>query len=355
MATSPSNVLPFRSARPTLEVDGERRQVLESALLLMELGDVEDGMARAELTFGNWGGPEGAGFQHFDRRILDFGKPLKVRLGDDLLFEGRISAILADYPDADTPTITILAEDRLQDLRMTRRSRSFADRSVADIVRQIAGDHGLTADVSLSGFASKLTPQLNQSDFAFLQDLARREDAQIWVEGSKLRAAKTRPTDKVELRYSGSLREFHVEADLAHQRSALVAGGWDVAAKSAASHRATESAISAELGSLQSGGSILASAFASRTDTVAHAVPRDAQEAKAIAEAGYRQLARRFVCGHGTGETSAKLRVGATLALSGLGPLFDGDYRATAVRHLFDSREGQRSEFACQRPGLGRP
>ena len=355
MSTAPSKVLPFRAARPTLEVDGERRQVLEAALLAMELTDSEDGMARAELTFGNWGGAAGGGFQHFDRRLVDFGKTVKVKVGEDALFDGRIGAILADYADGDTPTITILAEDRLQDLRMTRRSRSFVDKSLADIVRQLAGDHGLTADVSLGGAARTLTPQLNQSDFAFLQDLARREDAQIWVEGGKLRAARTRPADRVELRYAGSLREFHVEADLAHQRSALVASGWDVSAKSAATHRATDAAVSSEVGSLQSGGSILASAFASRTDTLAHAMPGDAQEAKALAEAAYRQLARRFVSGHGTAETSAALRVGATLVLSGLGPLFDGDYRAVSVRHLFDGRDGQRSEFGCQRPGLGRP
>ncbi len=64
-------------------------------------------------------------------------------------------------------------------------------------------------------------------------------------------------------------------------------------------------------------------------------------------------MARRFVTGEGTAETRAELRVGATLALSGLGPLFDGDYRAIAVTHRFDQNGGMRSEFRCERPGIG--
>jgi phage protein D len=348
-------VMPARPARPTLEIGGERQNRLESALLSMELASAVDSIAHAELSFGNWGGAEGSGFQHFDRKILEFGKDLVVKVGDEIVFEGRIAAILADFPDGGPPTIGVLAEDRLQDLRMTRRSRSFVDKSLADIVRQIAGEHGLTADVSLSGSATKLVAQVNQSDLALLLDLARREDAQIWVEGKKLRAAATRPTDKVELRWAGTLREFHVEADLAHQRTALVASGWDVGAKTAATHRASDSAISSEVGSLDGGAAILARAFAARVDTLAHGVARDSQEAKAIAEAGYRQLARRFVCGRGVAETRPGLRVGATLALSGLGKLFDGDYRATGVTHIFDLKEGQRTAFACERPGLGQP
>jgi len=67
------------------------------------------------------------------------------------------------------------------------------------------------------------------------------------------------------------------------------------------------------------------------------------------------QVARRFVGGRGIAETRPGLRVGATLSLTGLGTLFDGDYRTTFVRHLFDASEGQRSEFGCERPGLGKP
>lgn len=345
--------LPMRPSRPQIHVDGQRADRLESGLISLALEDGVDAMAHAELIFGNWGG-DTPGFQHFGRELLDFGKSIAVKLGTDTLFEGRISAITADYPDGGPPTIGVLAEDRLQDLRMTRRTRIFEAVSLADIVRRIAGDHGLTADVNLDAASQPVVAQVNQSDLALLHDLARREDAEIWVEGTSLKAARRRPTGRLELRWAGSLRSFHAEADLAGQRTALLASGWDVAEKAATSHRAGASAVAAELGNDEGGGAILARSFGERVDSIAHALPRDGAEARAVAEAQYRAMARRFVTGTGTAETSAALKVGATLALSGLGPWFDGDWRTTAVAHRFDQEEGLRSEFSCERAGLGR-
>lgn len=356
-SAAPSNVtpLPMRPARPTIEIDGTRADTLESALMTMELGDAVEGMARAELTFGNWGGGDTPGFQHFDRTTIEFGKALKVKLGDDVLFEGRISAITADFPDGGPPTIGLLAEDRLQDLRMTRRTRIFEQKSFADVARTIAADHGLTPQIDVQATTQPVIAQVNQSDLALLQDLVRREDATLWVEGTTLHVAKLRPATKVELRWAGSLREFHVEADLSHQRTGLVASGWNFADRAVAKSKATDSAVSSEFAGGDGGGKVLEAAFGARVDTIAHALPRTDSEAKAVAEASFRHMARRFVTGDGVAEAKAAIRVGATLAMTGLGPLFDGEYRATAVTHRFDQAAGARTEFRCERAALGRP
>jgi uncharacterized protein len=127
-----------------------------------------------------------------------------------------------------------------------------------------------------------------------------------------------------------------------------------VAARAGISHSADVAAIRSELGNDEAGSEILGRAFGSRTDTIAHACPATAAEARQLAEASYRHAARGFVTGEGLCETDARLRVGVTLALSGLGPLFDGRYRTIAVCHLYDAEDGARSEFRCDRPGLGR-
>ena len=354
-ATSNVTPLPLRPARPTIEVDGKRADKLESALLSMEVADSVEGIARAELTFGNWGGGDTPGFQLFDRKTIDFGLPVKLKLGDDVLFQGRIGAIVADFPDGAPPTIGVLAEDRLQDLRMTRRTRTFEQKAMGDVARTIASDHGLTPKIDFAGATVAVTAQVNQSDLALLYDLARREDAVVWLEDRDLHIAKLRPATRVALRWAGALREFHVEADLAGQRTALVAAGWNVADKEVASSRASDTAITGELGQDDGGAAILKSAFGERVDTMAHAVPRDGAEAKALAEASFRHLARTFVTGEGVAEANAAIRVGATLALTGLGKLFEGDYRATAVLHRFDQAGGLRSEFRCERAGIGKP
>ena len=103
------------------------------------------------------------------------------------------------------------------------------------------------------------------------------------------------------------------------------------------------------------GADILAEKFGERPERLVHQVPANEDEARSQAEASYRYMARGFVTGRGTCETDPLIRCGAKVSLSGLGPLFDGSYRLRTVTHLFDADEGSRSEFTCDRPGLGRP
>jgi uncharacterized protein len=351
---------PITAARPVIQIDGQDHDGLTGGLLGLDVIDTVSGLCRCEAAFGNWGASGGAtGFQYFDRRLIEFGKGFAVSLGGSKLFEGRIGALEGRFPEGGPPQISVLAEDRLQDLRMTRRTRSFADQSDADVVRTIAGEHRLQADVDLSGPSHKILAQVNQSDLAFLRERARAIDAEVWVEGRSLKARQrsSRNGGSLTLALGGQLRAFSVIADLASQRTKLVASGWNVASKSALKHESGESAISAELNGDDSGIAILKSSFGERAETLAHSVPTDAAEAEAQADALLRSMARRFVVGQGVvdGASSAKLKVAARITLQSVGPLFDGVYYVTEVRHRFDSRKGLRSELRCERPGLGRP
>jgi hypothetical protein len=64
--------------------------------------------------------------------------------------------------------------------------------------------------------------------------------------------------------------------------------------------------------------------------------------------------ARRFVTGRGIAECDARLRVGSYVDLQGLGTLFSGKYYLCEVQVLFDPVNGLRTEFAAERPGLGK-
>ncbi len=352
----------LRAARPTIAVAGQENAALAAGLVRLLVAETTSGLYRCEATFGNWGEKDRAiGFLHFDRQTLDFGKSLQVKVGSGStaasLFDGRIVGIEAVFPRQRSPEITVLAEDRFQDLRMTRRTRSFEDISDRDLFQRIASDHGLTADVDVSGLAHRVLAQVNQSDLAFLRERARAVDAEVWVDDRTLRAAgrAKRATGPAKLVYGRELHEFVVLADLAHQRTGVSVAGWDVAGKEALRHEATDSALGGELNGDLSGASILDAAFGARKDAVVHTVPLTRQETQAMAEAVFRTGARRFVTGRGTADVEIGLRVGRTVELSGLGPLFNGAYYVSEVRHLFDVAAGIRSEFTAERPGLGRP
>ncbi|MEQ1537952.1 MAG: contractile injection system protein, VgrG/Pvc8 family [Sphingorhabdus sp.] len=352
----PSNVarLPSRPARPTIEIDGTQELLLEAALVEYAISDSIDGIASAEMRFGNWGGEDQPGFQHFNRQRLEFGKMITVKLANDVLFKGKISAIAGHFPEGTPPQISVLAEDRLQDLRMVRRTRSFENKSLAEIARTIASDHGLQPMVDVSGPTYAALAQVNQSDLALLHMLARNEGAQVWFVDDKLMVKKSHDAPEVQLDWAGTLHSFDVVADLAGQRTSVTASGWSVADKEAIKHKAGKSVLGSEIGSDEAAADILQSRFGERADQLAHVVAATTQEARSIAEASFRQMGRNFIIGEGVCETDPKLRIGAKLALTGLGPLFDGNYRIRSVTHLFDAEDGARSEFSADRPGLGR-
>jgi phage protein D len=345
----------FVASQPTFTVGGEDKPELSSQLLELTVREDTLGLYRCEAEFGNWGAVGGRiGFRYFDRALLDFGKTFAITLGSVTLFQGRVMGLRAAFPEGAPPRVIVLADDRLQDLRMTRRTRSFADASDADIMRTIASDHSLSADLDVSGPTHRHLAQVNQSDLAFLRERASAVDAEVWVEDTTLRAKRrdARDTSAVTLTWQHQLREFVVTADLAAQRTTVVVSGWDVSGKQAIKSEATSSAISAELGSQTSGVSIL-EGIAARRENLAHPVPVTANEGQAAADAFFRMSARRFVTGRGVAEASVGLRVGKQVELKELGPMFSGKYTVTAVRHRFDTAHGIRTEFDVERPGIG--
>jgi phage protein D len=264
-------------------------------------------------------------------------------------------ALEAVYPFGGGSLLTVLAEDRLQDLRMTRRTRSFEDMSDADIIEQIAGEHNLSPDVMLAGPTHRVVTQVNLSDLAFIRERARTLNGEVWVVGRTLyaRSRADRRGNTLNLYYGSSLHTFRVCADLAHQCSELRVTGWDVTSKDAIEGIGDSSAISSEINGGTSGSAILEEALGRRIASVAHTVPLTGYEADQIARARYQERARRFVTGSGTTDGDTRIRVGITLTLSGLGRMFDGDYDVTRVLHTYSTDLAFQTAFDVERAWIG--
>jgi hypothetical protein len=351
----------FYASRPNVYVDGELREALGSAQLLSVIAEeTTRGLSRCEARFRNWG-PKGnqVDFLHFDRDTFDFGKEFEIELGAPgskrVVFSGRISGLEGLFPGDRPPEIVVLAEDRFQDLRMTRRTRTFEDVTDADVFSQIAQDHSLTPQIDIEGPTHAVLVQSVQSDLAFLRERAAAVDAEIWVEDGALHAQPrgNRDAGTVELAYGANLLEATFAADLAHQRSAVRVSGWDVDGKTAIEEDARTTAVGGELESGEAGADVLSSAFADRTEVEAVAALATVEEARSLAEAMFRHRARRFVRGRLVADGESGLRVGAFVELTGLGSLFDGRYYVARARHVFDLKSGYRSIVDVERPGLG--
>ncbi len=340
-----------------LTIDGELHADVSQNIYTATVEETVAGLYCCELTLLNHGED---GYFYFDRNDFGFGSEIRfdivIGAANQPLFQGYIMGLEAVYLEGCGSRLTILAEDKLQDLRMTRRTRTFEDVSDADVMEILAQEHSLQpAFESLSGPSYPLIAQTNLSDLAFLRQCARRLNAELWLDGSTLHIAPraVRGTERVSIGYGAGLRSFEVRADLAHQCTECIVSGWDPSSKEAIREQADDSSVSGELNGQMSGGAILQDAFGPRPHAVVHTIPLSSAEAQAVAEARYRERARQFVCGSGVADGDPLIRVGTTLELLQLGQMFDGEYYVTRACHTYGIENGYETEFEVARTWIG--
>ena len=355
------------SADPRIEVDGQEEDFLSLGALSILVEEDTAGLYRCEARFGDWGartgGGNGTGHLYLDRELLDFGKTFAVTMGSGegqgRVFQGRISALEAQFGGDTPPSLVVLAEDRAQDLRMVRRTRVFETLTDAEVFEQIAREHGLQPEIDVDGPTHTVLAQVNQSDLAFIRERARWLDAEVWLDDRTLhvqsRSRRSANSDELTLHLGRGLLEFSAMADLARQHTSVVVSGWDVAGKARISHEADDAALGSELNGDQSGASILRDALGERVERIVHEAPGTSAEVQAMAEAAFRAQARLFVTGTGVARGDARLRVGAKVQLTGSGDMFDGVYYVSEVRHVYRRRPGggYTTQFSVEKPGLG--
>ena len=349
-------------ARPVIEVDGQINDMVQSLLTSMDLSESDQGMAAIELNFTNSATVEGRGndlaFEYPDNDLLSLGKSIRVWAGDNRqpveIFNGTITALEMRMDSASEPKLMVLAEDALQKARMTRRTRLFEAGSIDSIIRSVASDLGLRADIT--GMERNVDDQLqfNESDLAFLRRLIDRYDGDLQMVDDVLTVAPRSEIRRreVTLEMNSQLQRVRIMADLAHQASKITFAGWDVAAGEEIN---VESDRSADCGPGQgrTGAEFLSGALGERSEHLPHTAARDDAEAQALVNAGFSHRARKFVCAEGLAEGNPAIRVGTHLTLVGVGPRFENTYFVTKVRHRYDPEKGYKTGFHAECAYLG--
>lgn len=354
----------FDSTAPKFYIGGRERIELARDLNTLRLEEDVEGMKRLSFTLGAVGPQRGSRDEqllYLDGQTFDFGSEIEVAMGPAsrqlTVFKGRVSGIQLTLQQGQSPEVRVLAEDALMDLRMTRRFKTYEDMSDADILREIAGQHGLQAQADVQGPTYSVVQQWNQSDLAFLRERAQRLQADVWVHDGTLHLASRdgRGGSRLTLVQGNDLLAVEIRADLAHQRTEVKFGGFDEAGKDAIDEDAGRGVVSAESSGGRNGPEVLESAFGERVSHWVRQVPLKDDEARDWAKAEMLRRARSFIGVRGLTLGSAAMIAGSVLRLERVGPLFEGDgYYVTRVAHSFDTRNGFRTEFEAQRAWIGR-
>ncbi len=295
---------------------------------------------------------------------IEFGRPVSITVpltdvSARKLFRGRIYGLGLSRDSGSAPLLEATAFGALQPLAMTRRSRALHAVTVAEAMRLTASEHGLRSDVSVDGPPREAIVQANQSDLAFLQELARESGSEFWVEGEVLlaRARSERSGPRLEIDFAADLLSCRFFADLTAQRERLSVRGWSVQDKVPVAATVAPADLAMEPGSGVSGPVYLERIRESSLpsgETLVGLGPESDEVAAKLSRTRAEANAWEFVALRASTRGNARLRVGTRLAIRGAGSRFEGGYRVTSARHTFDLKSGFQTEFEANRIGVGR-
>ena len=359
MSVTALNRRPIYNPRPVVEIDGQHFDKVDELLLAMAMREQEGGLSALELRLSNIASDAdgGAGFAFEDERDLRLGSTITVSAGDTSepqeIFRGVITGLEAEFPESNPPELLLLAEDRLQHARMTCRTQTYRDMSVADIASEIAQRLSLQAAVSGLTSSNGTWVQLNESDLAFLRRLLRRFDADLQIVEDRLEVSPVSEIQRqvIEMELFRDLRSVRFVADLSHQVTAVTSAGWNPVTGQAVSGRS--SGVNFGPGRGRRGASLLQDAIGERVEHVGQIPVTTDEEAQALADTVFDQRARSFVCAEGSAAGHPSIRVGSHLQLRGVSPRFENTYYVVSTHHRYDVMQGYMTDFKAESSALG--
>lgn len=351
MNEQPLSRLAVYNPRPTVVVDTRSYPLVDQLLLGMEMTEQEGGLSALELRLSNFASrPDGsAGFAFEDGAVLDLGASVQVYAGDSAgpaeIFLGRITGLELDFGPDGPPELVVLAEDAFQQGRMTRRTRVYENKTLAELLSDFARELGLTPRIDGLEQPLGTQVQLNESDLAFVRRLAARYGTDFQVVGDELHAAPIgeRRRGEVTLTMHSQLQKARVLADLSQQVTRTTVTGWDAARGTGISESASGTHLGPGRG--RTGADVLAEKLHERPHHISHAAAATSAEARALAQTAFDARAHRFVTLEGVAEGNPAIRVGTHVNVMGLGRRFDNTYSVTNATHLYDLDRGYRTRF----------
>jgi phage protein D/phage baseplate assembly protein gpV len=285
-------------------------------------------------------------FTEGTRVEIDLGFVSKTRK----MIVGEISALTADLPSSGPAVVEVQGFDLFHGLARGTVYRQFGGETPnselrdSDIVAQIASEMRLQPNVEPTDAHTLTRIQNNQTNLAFLQDLAEKNNYFVKVDSGTIYFRSEPPPrpDTIRLEWGKTLLNFSPRLSTAGLVNEVVVRGWDQIRKQRilvnVKRDSTEPVPISPAGSEQ-----ISKGSGGRSQRVIDVPVSSFVEAKAIAESVLRTQQVTAVAGSGTCLGNPAIRVGAKLELSGIGR-FAGSYFITTVTHSI-SQNGYLTSF----------
>lgn len=286
-----------------------------------------------------------------DEPKLEPGKTLRIAAmsrGPELpLFDGEIVELEPDF-EPGIQRLVVRAFDRLHRLSRGRHVRSFLNVTDGDLVKKLAEEVGLTAEVGPTATVHPYVLQSNETNLEFLRRRAVMLGYLLYVKEKKLYCGPPKPGGKaVALQWGQSLREFHPRLTTVDQVNTVTTRGWDPERKEAIIGQAQPGQGAPQVGEHRAGGDLAKSAY--QLDApylVADRPLRVPAVADQLAQATANRHTGAFIEAEGVCGGQPDLMAGASANLVAVGDRFSGTYFVTSATHLYNTKQGYTTRFS---------
>jgi phage protein D len=283
------------------------------------------------------------------------GLAIEIKLGYvdkcSSVFSGYITSVVADIPDGEPPGIIVRGLDLSYSMMKGTKSRSWNEKKYSDIVTEIAGEHGATAQVDATTTLFPFIAQSRIDDFHFIQYLATLVNYDFFFVGKNLyfRKPNTETSPVVTLKYGTSIRHLSIDMNLADQITGVKVRGWD--SKELKLFEGISGTITKLGGGSKTGADIMKTVGSGKFDEYIYTNVSSADEANSYASAVLGRRSMKLVTGSGECVGFPEMQAGRYAKLEGLGKSLNGLYYLTAVTHNLDG-DGYFTRFQIGRNAL---
>jgi phage protein D len=315
---------------------------MEVSKILVDLEADKIDMATVKLNNAARGVLEDGKLGAKSRIKINIGDTMKIDLGyakgEVTLFLGEVVCLEPSWPEGAPAGLTVRGMDRAHRLKRGSKIRFWEDKKDSDLVSEIAGDHGLSAECDTTDVTHAYILQNNLSDAEFLKYLARRNHFHLQVDDSKIKFIKPAVGGgtEVELTYSLDLMDCRMRLNAIGQVDEVIVRGWDIFQKKEIVGKAKPSDLSKGAGK-NLGADLAKDAFGAAKAYVTTYPVADQGAAQSLAKGLLGAKANQFLTGTGRCSGNPEIKPGSTVKLKELG-VFSGKYYVTAARHQIGQR-----------------
>ncbi|HWK29969.1 MAG TPA: VgrG-related protein [Solirubrobacter sp.] len=283
-----------------------------------------------------------------DSHPLQLGKTLEIKLAGKgerataSVFKGQIAAVEPEFT-ASGCVISIRAYDKAHKLNRQRTTRTFQQMSASDMVRKIAQENGLSAQVQSTDVVHEFFQQSNETDWDFAWRLALMHDYEVVVTDSTLHF---RPAGgdgaTIALTWQDTLISFRPRMSGVQQPTTVNVRAWDPKTKQVINGSAADGTTTSSAGVERSQ---VANDLGGGTTAVTDRVATSSGEADALATSTLNRLADGFYEADGLAFGNPSVKAGCKVEIKGVGQKFGGTFTVTSATHTYRGATGYQTGF----------